>query len=244
MLILFIRGWGVSEHDMKPLESILSQHISFESIHISASELILNTLSEKQMAAMATDVPKYIIAWSLGGTYVITHFHQFKAVEGLVLLSTPPALLQTEAFPTGWSPKILCRMLDKLKVNPHEVMKDFRERLTFESLEEAHAETRQVVTFQTFESDLDHLNPSDASEPALRRLSELEIDSTTVHSACCLTRTLIVQGIEDVIVCAESASALHNSLPHSQVILIENCGHSPHLEAIDYVSQTVRQFIL
>ncbi len=55
--------------------------------------------------------------------------------------------------------------------------------------------------------------------------------------------TLIIHGMEDPIIPIEEAQAMQQSIPNCRLILIEQAGHLPNLEAVERFNQAVREFL-
>jgi len=55
--------------------------------------------------------------------------------------------------------------------------------------------------------------------------------------------TLIVWGVRDPIIPVAHAHMAHEAIPGSRLVLFEDCGHFPHVEAPDRFSQVVADFI-
>ena len=58
------------------------------------------------------------------------------------------------------------------------------------------------------------------------------------------TRTLIVWGVEDVVIGLEDAVHFRNAMPDARLRLIEEAGHCPHEEAPASVAAAIRDFLL
>ena len=57
-----------------------------------------------------------------------------------------------------------------------------------------------------------------------------------------LPPTLIVHGTEDAIVPREQAELLKDHLPSAEMLILEGCGHAPHLHAPDEVRAAIQNF--
>ena len=57
------------------------------------------------------------------------------------------------------------------------------------------------------------------------------------------TRTLLIWGLQDTITPPETALEFHDRLKHSEIILLERCGHVPMMEHPKLFNQHVRRFL-
>jgi len=57
-------------------------------------------------------------------------------------------------------------------------------------------------------------------------------------------KTLIFQGAGDVVVNALQAKIFAKQIPNSQLKILANCGHCPHISNLNQVHQTIDQFLL
>lgn len=54
--------------------------------------------------------------------------------------------------------------------------------------------------------------------------------------------TLILWGESDRILGTKDAEGFHRAIPHSQLVWVPECGHVPHLEKPEFVSEAIAQF--
>jgi pimeloyl-ACP methyl ester carboxylesterase len=55
--------------------------------------------------------------------------------------------------------------------------------------------------------------------------------------------TLIVWGRQDAIVPLSAAEVYHTSIPGSQLVMLDNCGHHPEIEQADEFVRHVQAFL-
>ena len=56
-------------------------------------------------------------------------------------------------------------------------------------------------------------------------------------------KTLVIWGADDVIISPESASKFQQTLPDCELVIIDNCGHAPHIERAEDTAFAIKNFL-
>lgn len=179
--------------------------------------------------AAQTPVIGTAIGWSLGGWLLMRAIEQKKiAVRQLVLIAAPLQFVSTPDFPYGMDPLTFDLFVQSYRADPVRTSKRFS-ALTAKG--DAH--------FSDILGKLGYWEPSAEKEKWDFWLDALGHGRQEDFSFADFPPTLVIQGIEDAVVPHAQGNALANKIPGTTLLMIEGCGHAPHLHDTDQVREAI-----
>jgi pimeloyl-ACP methyl ester carboxylesterase len=224
-VILSLSGWAQKPSSLQPaLSSFSSSHqiINFNYSNFSSIEDCFNDLKKLSIT------PQIIAGWSLGGQIAIRLIanHIFNP-KSLILFSTP--------FQFVKSPKIAAAMSESSFNN-------FRENFITNSLTTLEKFSLLMMVgnpkrIKELSQDLDLSNVNYSNLifwlDELKRFSCHDINFTQ------FPKTIIFQGDGDVVVNALQAKIFAEKIKNSELKILANCGHCPHISNIDEIQKAL-----
>jgi pimeloyl-[acyl-carrier protein] methyl ester esterase len=169
------------------------------------------------------------IGWSLGGVLLMhAAAHGFIQPEMLVILSSPAQFVADATFPHGMGQETFQLFQENFHTNPQKTARRFNHLIA-----DGDAEYHQVVSALNAQPDADYTPWA----KWLDVLKHLRHDALPLHR---LPRTLLIYGAQDSIVAAAQGQYLHEKIPRSQLILLPNCAHAPHLHDAARVQELIK----
>lgn len=225
--IIFVNGWGFDNciFDNLRQEMMVLLPKDYDEIFINPTSISDNDLSQSSFSMLQDSTDKFVICWSLGTAFFMENIDHFTNIKGLVFISSTLCFLKSEDYKLGWDKKILLRMSNKLNSKPYDVMKDFARNSSSGYCSYYH--------YKHIRSSLIKYDDKDVSMLGTR-LVELAQSSSDYFK---LIKTkdfsnlkpLIIHGEYDNIINVKNGIYMYNLIPQSRMIILENCGHIPHV---------------
>lgn len=239
--LVFINGWGFDKRIFNYLRCDMKSLINedYDEIFIDPVYEYDNNVDNKDYSHLRDESDKYIICWSLGTTHFLENIEMFNNIKGVIIISGTLCFLKSGDYNLGWDFKIVRRMSNKLKINPCEVMKDF---------------ARNSSTGFCSYTHYDHIRESivDYDDSNVTTLGHC-LEHITKRSLECLNnidpkylstlKPLIIHGKCDNIIDIKCGKYMHKTIPDSTMVVLENCGHIPHVTHSRYISSVIINYI-
>lgn len=174
----------------------------------------------------------YILGHSLGGHAALEALPALPGLRGLILLGAPP-------FNSRWASQLFAADPSEGLVFTDAISPAQVGQLARAFIHDEHRDPQLQLRVQQFIRDTD---------PAVRAELGLSLAGGEVQNEIeLLTRhpvpSLLLQGREDAFIQAEQCQELSRLMPHLEVVLIDACGHCPHLEAPRTCQRLLEQFV-
>lgn len=219
MRIITFTGWGQQANALTPLipEGAITQHIHYQ--HFEGYRELLPFLDGKEC-----DI---VIGWSLGGQIALRALaEEYISASLLVLLATPFEFLVSYRNPFGMDLESFNQFERDFYKHPTKTQRKFT-LLMNKGDSKASVINKEVTKNQA------------SPEGWLPWLRELKHFSATDLNTSALPRTLIVQGVRDMVVNIEQAYLLRQALPDSSITVLEDASHMLHHHAPSMLRQLI-----
>jgi len=228
-IILSLAGWAQKPSSLDPAFSSLSS--SHKIIHFDYSQF--SNVEDCFLALKNLNIkPQIIAGWSLGGQIAMRIIAQkIFNPEFLILFAAP--------FQFVKSPRIGAAM-------PETSFDIFRENFVKNSLAtlEKFSLLMMLKDAKRAKELADNLDLNDSNYnnlifwlDELKHFSCYDLDFTN------FPKTLIFQGEGDMVVNVLQAKIFAEKIADSQLKILANCGHCPHISNLNQVQQTLDQFL-
>jgi len=175
-----------------------------------------------------SQVPTYIVAWSMGGFKAIDLWQKYPdKVKGLILVSAFPKYVRSLDYPQGTSVALLDR-LEKMFDS------DFKHGLHF-------------FYDLIFSNKDQHVLIPDLPEPPREDIDKWFETLRNADKRPLLEKinvpTLIIHGSNDMIVDPTTAQYLHEQIKGSSLRILPDVGHAPFLEQEQVFNDLIIEFV-
>lgn len=173
-----------------------------------------------------------VIGWSLGGI-IARHVLSEQALEttALVTISSPYQFVRNERVRGAMPADTFEQFYANYRDDTQRTVKRFHGLVL-----KGDKRMRELA------SELGHHDRVHEVASWLPWMDVLKNYSATQKNYTNLPPTLIVHGAEDAIVPHVQAGLLKDLLPSAEMLILEGCGHAPHLHAPDEVRSAIRSF--
>ncbi|MDQ7004325.1 MAG: alpha/beta fold hydrolase [Ghiorsea sp.] len=228
-ILIFLHGWGQSAQIWHQQIKYFSAHYSTYTIHLPGHGGAPN-ISQAHWAQHITDEinhvsqgsPVLLMAWSLGGQIALHIQQHIHNLTGLVLVSTTPCFRQQEDWQYGCNDEVWQGFSQAATTQNPKLMQRF-----FQMMLHGDKLTRKDMQTIAKEAINKQQPPTQQSlQAGLSLLSNLDLRKILAHIA---VPSLIVHGVQDVIVPQEAGQYLSHAIPHATLQVFEECGHAPFL---------------
>jgi pimeloyl-[acyl-carrier protein] methyl ester esterase len=216
---LTLSGWA-QPHDALRFLAPDAHHFPYD--HADSIEEVLEGLRVHAHARLA-------IGWSLGGVLLMQ-----AAARGviqpdlLVILASPVQFVADANFPHGMGQETFRLFQENFHANPQKTARRFNHLIA-----DGDAQYHQVVHALHTQPDVDYA----LWGKWLDALKHQRHNALPLHH---LPRTLFIYGERDGIVSAAHGQYFHERIPHSQLILLPDCAHAPHLHSSEIIRELIQ----
>lgn len=202
-----ISGWGQA---VDSLECVApgAEHIAYAQ-HQSVQDA-LDALKGKSC--------EILIGWSQGGQLAL------RAVcdgvlkpKKLILLAAPFQFVEGEGMNCGMHEEQFLAFKYAFLADPERTLKRF-------SIMVAHNDSCKSQVLGSLQPDINNVKKWDFWLDQLEQFSCKEVDFTKMPE-----KTLLIHGVDDVVVEATQTSVFLAFMPHAELEMFDKCGHAPHL---------------
>jgi len=175
--------------------------------------------------------PEIIIGWSLGGQLACRLIaRQFFFPQKLILIAAPFEFVKSARIPAAMPKRSFDEFYANFKNNPNKTLKTFAVLMNIRDKNAAYLADNLDV------NEKNHSN-------LVSWLEELERFSCFDLNFDSFPRTLIFHGTNDLVVHSSQAEFFKNKIKDSELELINNCGHTPHINFIQELQERIAGFI-
>ncbi|MFT6332533.1 MAG: pimeloyl-ACP methyl ester carboxylesterase [Lentimonas sp.] len=225
--ILTFSGWAQNPSSLDHLLSAYSSHqiINFNYSQFSNVDQCFKALENSEIN------PEIIIGWSLGGQIAARLISQkiFNPTR-LILIATPFEFVKSPKIPAAMPKASFDKFRNNFANNSAKTLEKFSLLMMLGSQKRA----------QELEKNL-HFNP-DNYQNLLFWLDELGKFSCFNLNFNNFPETLIIHGQGDVVVNYLQAQFFAQKIPHSNLKILANCGHCPHISNITQTEDLILNF--
>lgn len=238
--LIFVNGWGFNHSIFDNLKNEIRGliEIDYEEVFIDPTIISSEDLRGDAFSMLRDQSDKFVICWSLGTPFFIENLSSFINVKGLVLISGTLCFINSDKYKLGWDHKILQRMYKKLNICASQVMKDFIRNSSSGFCSYYHYEhiKNSVIKFDSETLPKMGLRLMELAENSANYFSLIESnDYSTLEP-------MIIHGESDNIVDIRNSIYMYKLFPNSKLIILENCGHVPHVTHCKHVSCLVYNY--
>lgn len=233
--LVLLHGWAMHSGIWRDVRERLSQHFRLHLIDLPGHGFsspygagATQGMLEHTIESVAELLPEDCIlcGWSLGGQVAIEVAKREQArVKKLALISTTPCFAKRDDWQWGMEAGMLRLFAVNLK-------RDYKGTLNrFLTLQISGADDTTAVLAQLRKSLFERGKPD---KVALEEGLQLLLVSDMRSAINAITQpVLLIHGEKDVITHPGAARWMNEQLPHSELILLSNCGHVPFLSYPD-----------
>ena len=254
--IYFISGWGAAsgvwsslveklpvQYDCVYLDLYSVFDGDFPAFTSDSSDKKINEWGDAYVDKLATLLPaaSVVIAWSLGGMLATAIAARYpEKISKLVLFATNAVFVESAGWQKAMSRSVFNEFFETFSAFPEKARKRF-----------AVLQAMGVADKKTLLKTLENVSSLGAHEHAksLSQLLLLESLDNTERLFSLSMPVLLFFGVEDVLVPASSAEkirqkylALENGV-NKKVVLIDACGHAPHLSHAEVCANLLTGFL-
>jgi len=243
--ILYINGWASNPSVFNSLIKELST--------VTKSGIVIDWFSERSLtneginnALLNFDenVPTILIGWSSACFPILEYLSTMDLsnsnIVGSVLIGASPRFVSanTPDYNFGWHAPIVLQMAENLLKNPTEVIDAFIKKSISQS--DKKSDDCAKVYVEAFQDPQINSKQNTNLADGLKQLACVDARD---HVQSIAVPICLITGSEDLICPSQSAQWLHAHLKESQLHLIENTGHAPHVFKTNECSDYIKQFL-
>lgn len=233
-MMIFLHGWGQSaqiwHQQIKHFSPIAHTYAINLPGHGGAVDVFQGVKTQDDWMKHITDEinhisqgkPVLLVGWSLGGQIVLSVQQHINHLAGLVLLSTTPCFRQQEDWSHGCNDEVWQGFSQTAQTQNPKLMQRFFQMMLYgdkltrkamQTIAKKAINKQQPPTQQGLQSGLNLLSSLDLR----KNLARIAVPSLVVH------------GVQDVIVPAQAGEYLAANTTNSELHTFEDCGHAPFL---------------
>jgi len=234
--MIMLPGWSMDRSVWGSFSEGLSSQFELEHVDWTDVESTGSFREKARDRILKAEKRKVVLlGWSLGAIAALEIASEMpEHLDSMVLISPTARFTQDRmsGYRSGWSAKVLDRMIKKLALEGKETVESFRENLLSES--DRIKMTQGILEDQPPQADyklrlgLEYLKEADLRE----RICRIKVP------------TLMVHGEEDEIVPSEASKYMAERNPDCfKLRTIEGCGHIPFLTETELCLEHIREFM-
>ena len=183
------------------------------------------SIMEEKVLTLYQNRKIILIGWSLGGQLAIqleNRIRQKASLLGLVLVSTTPCFRQQKDWQPGCEAPIWQGFTDAAAHQDMKLMQRFFQMMLHGDV----LDKSKRIEISRSAIDKRHQPSFETLKQGLSLLSELDLRNQLNEIK---TPTLVMHGMEDIIVPVAAGQYLAEHISHSEIHLFQECGHAPFL---------------
>ncbi len=225
--VLCLSGWAQKPNSLEKL--FLKNTNRFEVINFDYSKY--NNLEKFIEEIINLKInPEILIGWSLGGRlscYLIEK--EILNPNFLILISVPFQFVKSPRISVAMPQKSFDEFRNNFAQHPDKTLKKFSLLMNINDKDPAKLTKNLDI------NDNNHKN-------LVFWLDELEKFSCYDLNFTNFPKTLIIHGSSDLVVNLSQSKLFKEKITNSQLEVLENCGHTPHINYQDYLSEKILDF--
>lgn len=219
--IIFISGWGTNKDIWKKIEINLG--IDFDFQHLNWNEYVQGKLNTGIINN------SIVIGWSLGSVIGLELTLKFVDKVSKLILISPTARILKDVNYNGTSSKILESMMEKIKANPNQVLKECACNYSSDD----NKEFQDIFLEQAVQYSVNDLYNG------LKFLKETDIRNVLGQLSI---PTLVIHGNKDKVIPLSQGVYLSENLKSSKLAVL-NAGHDLPISFGSVIADKIRNFI-
>ena len=228
-IMIFLHGWGQSaqiwHRQIKHFSPLIRTYAINLPGHGGAPDLPQEEWTQHiadEINHISQGKPVVLIGWSLGGQITLKVQQHIHNLAGLVLLSTTPCFRQQKDWVHGCSDEVWQGFSQAAQTQNPKLMQRF-----FQMMLHGDKLTRNAIQTIAKEAINKQQPPTQqALQAGLSLLSSLDLRESLARITM---PSLVVHGLQDVIVPAQAGEYLAANITKSELHTFEDCGHAPFL---------------
>jgi len=228
-IMIFLHGWGQSTqiwHQQIKHFSPLTRTYAINLLgHGGAPDMPQEEWTQHitdEINHISQGKPVLLVGWSLGGQIALRIQQHINHLAGLVLISTTPCFRQQEDWSHGCSDEVWQGFEQASQQQTPKLMQRF-----FQMMLHGDKLTRKAMQTIAKEAINKQQAPTQqALQAGLSLLSSLDLRETLARIT---VPSLVVHGLQDVIVPVQAGEYLAGNITNSELHTFEDCGHAPFL---------------
>ncbi len=227
--IIFLHGWGQSaqiwHQQIKYFSPLTRTYAINLPGHGGAPDIPQEEWAQHiadEINHISQDKPVLLIGWSLGGQIALKVKQHIHNLAGLVLISTTPCFRQQKDWVHGCSDEVWQGFEQASQQQTPKLMQRFFQMM----LHGDKLGRKEILHIAKTAINKQQPLMQQALQSGLSLLSSLDLRENLAHIA---VPSLVVHGLQDVIVPAQAGEYLAANIANSELHTFEDCGHAPFL---------------